>query len=516
MTERNKKDTWKKVSGLATGGNTNLWDGLKTGLNVLTGREKPRDTSETNTQQRLHALFLLTDGQPNVEPPRGHLPSLEAYLDAIPANTPRPSIHTFGFGYELDSSLLDALAHRGGGMYGFMPDSGMVGTVFVHAVANVACAWAASCQVSVEIEPEQQNGVQVVGAFPVVEASWGAQIQVGDILYGQSRDLIVRLPSDCFGPKATSRATVTAHYRPYWLAADAQPLIATASVNPNIEREDSVDLRYNAFRLSFVRAVKDLLAASSSRAIPDAAKAVFLSSLTQLQADPALASYAPAAALRTDIASEVVMAVESANWKRWGYHYLPSLARSHLRQQCANFKDPGLQVYGAQSALFLATRNTLSEKFDTLPPPTPSRRTVHSSPLHSMSQWQSPSGPCFAGTCEVVLGDGKRVRVEELRAEMQVRTPNGPRTVVGLLRTACAGGMTELVELDGLLVTPWHPVLRDGGEWAFPASLGAVTRRPCEAVYSILLQRDEDPEAHAVCVGGVWCVTLGHGAVEGV
>ena len=32
-------------------------------------------------QNRLASLYILTDGQPNVEPPRGHIPMLKQWLD---------------------------------------------------------------------------------------------------------------------------------------------------------------------------------------------------------------------------------------------------------------------------------------------------------------------------------------------------------------------------------------------------------------------------------------------------
>lgn len=47
---------------------TNLWDGLYQGLEQLKGRS---DAS------RMPAVILLTDGQPNVIPPGGHLDQLK-------------------------------------------------------------------------------------------------------------------------------------------------------------------------------------------------------------------------------------------------------------------------------------------------------------------------------------------------------------------------------------------------------------------------------------------------------
>ncbi|CAE6418391.1 unnamed protein product [Rhizoctonia solani] len=205
MNKDNREKVWDMVEKLHTKGMTNLWDGLKTGMNVLTGNipaqkpaspssstqyqppsplppvpvpapatvatersswlrsissgskliqppvlpsesqvrpkfdikiptvEAPENTPDAQLdsgEQRLSAVFILTDGQPNVEPPRGHIPMIKSYLDSLPPDAAKFTISTFGFGYRLDSRLLDEIADLGQGMYGFIPDSGMVGTVF--------------------------------------------------------------------------------------------------------------------------------------------------------------------------------------------------------------------------------------------------------------------------------------------------------------------------------------------------------------------------------------------------
>lgn len=65
MTNENKLTATAALEMLGPGGQTNLWDGLKTGLDEL----KDKSCSNAN-------ILLFTDGLPNVEPPRGHLGSL--------------------------------------------------------------------------------------------------------------------------------------------------------------------------------------------------------------------------------------------------------------------------------------------------------------------------------------------------------------------------------------------------------------------------------------------------------
>ena len=120
-------------------GQTNLWDGLKTGLDILAEGQR---AAESNI-----ALFLLTDGCPNVEPPRGHLQTLAAYKRKTNFSS---SINTFGFGYSLDSKLLEELAQLGNsGSYAFIPDGSFVGTIFVNAISTLLTTAATNLNLSI-------------------------------------------------------------------------------------------------------------------------------------------------------------------------------------------------------------------------------------------------------------------------------------------------------------------------------------------------------------------------------
>lgn len=79
-------------------------------------------------------MVLLTDGEPNLNPPRGIVPTLIKFLDL--EKVPRPNIHTFGYGYELDTNLLTEIAQVGHGTYTYIPDCSMVGTAFVNFMAT--------------------------------------------------------------------------------------------------------------------------------------------------------------------------------------------------------------------------------------------------------------------------------------------------------------------------------------------------------------------------------------------
>ena len=122
MDEIGKNSALDVLNSLRPKGSTNIWDGLLKGMEAM---------SQNNSFERNSAIFLLTDGCPNIQPPKGHIPSMKDYKDSHGGVYPA-TISTFGFGYNLQSDLLNEIALEGGGYYAFIPDSGFVGTIFVN------------------------------------------------------------------------------------------------------------------------------------------------------------------------------------------------------------------------------------------------------------------------------------------------------------------------------------------------------------------------------------------------
>ena len=118
MDDSGKKKTLDIIKNVKIGGSTDLWGGLYKGLQHNKNGE----------------IFLLTDGLPSYEPPRGWNNQIENYKKSNPNNS--SVVKTFGFGYSLNSKLLHEIAHNFEGSFSYIPDSGFVGTAFIHALTN--------------------------------------------------------------------------------------------------------------------------------------------------------------------------------------------------------------------------------------------------------------------------------------------------------------------------------------------------------------------------------------------
>ena len=116
------------IDSLYPGGATNIWDGLRAAL------EEAEEVYKMNPKADIH-ICLLTDGEPtdSLLPPSGLRQTLETRLKkSVPLK-----LHTFGFGYNLDSKLLYDLCCIGGGMYGYIPDCSMVASVFINFCSTI-------------------------------------------------------------------------------------------------------------------------------------------------------------------------------------------------------------------------------------------------------------------------------------------------------------------------------------------------------------------------------------------
>ena len=125
-----------------------------------------------------------------------------------------------------------------------------------------------------------------------------------------------------------------------------------------------------------------------------------------------------------------------------------------------------------------------------------------------MSRYRDRNIPCFAGHCMVRTPNGS-IAVKNIRPGMMLWTPSGPHAVKAVVATSVRD--VALCRVGSLHITPWHPIMTEGGSWAFPAEVQHEETKFSGKIYSILLERSMVFDTHAISVEGHVCVTLGHG-----
>lgn len=472
MTEAGRQEALAAVTRLHPDGSANIWDALRVGLEVA-GRDPA-------------SLVLFTDGEPNVNPPRGIIPTLEGLLvEGRFGGT----LHAFGFGYQLDSDLLHRIAELGGGVFGFIPDSSMVGTVFVNFASNAL----ATCAMNLRLVLAKGGGAPL-------------DLHVPSIQYGQTRDFLVD-DSDCTAETVSLSSVCGTSLTASVVDVDeSDPAFVLQEARHLFMKHILLGLRAPSEAVAIVRQLVDNLRQLSTGAVAGGS--------------PCIDEFLRDAESHELSEGQVMKAFERSDWfKRWGQHYLKSLVRAHAAQQCANFRDKSLQMYGGP--LFRELRDAADKLFCRLPAPAPSIAAAGGSqlgpslsqPRNNMSSYYDASAPCFDGQGDVLLADGvSQKRVCDLQKGDALY---GGGRVRCLVETKMQEGQrTRMVPLtvgDGRLgtlwITAWHPVVWED-RWMFPHDIseGEQTREVCvDRIYNLVLDA-----VHVVHICGVPVVTLGH------
>ena len=404
---------------------TNIWAGLMKGLTDL-------QRKRVKGQQRYQCMLLLTDGQPNISPPRGEVAMLQKFQDENPDM--QCVVHTFGFGYNLNTVLLQQLAEVGGGSFSFIPDASSVGTVFVNAAANILVTQGHHAQM--RLTP--LNGAKFVNG-PLVSGlpkflrkkvdpkTNSVVVDVGAVHFGQPSQVLCNMS---FGAEDKPHLKVELVYettvgnkksggrrRVVFAESSSRAVAEHKEVTAQVARYLAVDC---------IRAVTDI-------ATDDLGQAAQLlrATVAAIRKLPHGVAHRDArvADLCKDLLGQVKQAISQRDFfARWGRHYLPSLAQAHLQQCCNNFKDPGVQHYGGED--FRTQRDIADEIFCKMAPPKPSVRH-HSKPtrrVKTMSIFHNSSSGCFHGDCAVAMADGSTKRLRQVRRGDRVLTGVGKAT----------------------------------------------------------------------------------------
>lgn len=339
------------VEGMNANGQTNMWAGISKGLDMLSSNARPNASS---------ALMVLTDGIPNVEPAGGHLEALASYRTLHGGKLPC-TVHTFGFGSDLDSYLLNSIACAGDGMYVFIPDAGFVGTALVNCMSNCLVTMGRNASISIEAGP----GCEVAQCLG--HRLERGSISLGSLQFGQSKDAVlqVKAPAGFQGPFVRARLNYDGPRGQLQVQDSSNGMMSTSAA-------DLAEIKVQEVRLKFAELIAEIVSSVTRDGSNVAQVSEGVSRFDEISNS---ISDSRILALKEDIKGQVREATSRADWySKWGLHYLQSLARAHLTQQCNNFKDPGVQTYGGE--LFNKERDIADDVFVSLPPPEVSNRAA--------------------------------------------------------------------------------------------------------------------------------------------
>eukprot|EP00049_Salpingoeca_infusionum_P014052 m.261898 g.261898 ORF g.261898 m.261898 type:complete len:241 (-) comp15582_c0_seq2:2710-3432(-) len=132
-------------------------------------------------------------------------------------------------------------------------------------------------------------------------------------------------------------------------------------------------------------------------------------------------------------------------------------------------------------------------------------------PPEYMRMFYNQSSGCFTGHSLVTLGDGVTMKqVDAVAKGDSILTHLGQSARVAcVVRTRTLAGKVQMVNMgEDTWFTPYHPV-HVQGQWRFPIDWRPAQVVHCEYVYDFVLEG-----AGSCIVGGVACVTFGHGLLS--
>jgi Mg-chelatase subunit ChlD len=472
MTEGGRQLATSTVGRMQAGGGTNIWGGIEIAINLA-----------SEHKHRNPLILLLTDGEPNIDPPRGLVPTIQQTLQAMGLRVP---IHTFGFGYDMNSKLINSVAEATQATYAFIPDCSMVGTVFINFIATALASMAHYMTLTdpdgttYNLSGIQAGQTRTVPLGKLLEASEADQkyiLRLGS--FGNAKGYVLR----------PTQAPEDVKFANQWLTALISAYGHASAIN--------------------LEGAREVLAPLVSQAPP---------------------SYKSDLSSSEEGAGQIGKALEKlAWWQRWGRHYLPSVISAHRNQVCNNFKDQAIQGFGGEA--FREHQARLEKLFLSIPPPACSivpaasrsyygngsaSATYSSVTPVDMSAYLNAGGGCFSGLNKVNTPGGSRLVRDVKKGDILTTIlPDGSESTGKVICSVVSkppGGTMDLVTINGLKITPWHPMKMVPSEstWHFPGDLAkAIGHRKDEQideVYTFVMDK-----GHVVIVEGFPVCCLGHG-----
>ncbi len=453
----NERIISSRIDSLQNKGSTNIWAGLKMAIDLA----NRQDNESNNT-----SIMLLTDGVANIEPPRGTLSTFESYFKPMLGKF---SIHTFAYGYDVDSALVSQIANMSQGVFGYIPDGTMVGTVFINTMSAIL----STVYNDVLIDIKRQG----------TDINQSEKIYLGSILYGQPRTILIPFESDTGVPEYFYLCYNNGFYsiENCCIAREiASPLSEFHLINMIVKDALTKFLLYGSLLTNYTTEALSRLQTFVSEFLPYSSNDnIFIRDviIDCCDDDPNK--------------GQIGKSIANQKWfKKWGTHYLKSIASAYRQEWCLNFKDLGPQHF--TSSTFAAFREKIEKIFLEITPPIPSitgreftfNSTLNQGPVAFTASptyssiplsYYNQSGGCFTGNWNVMLADGTVKCVKDISPGDVVisnDSPIGQATITHIIRLRVNEPIL-MCSPNGLVgITPYHPFWKTNPnlthDWEFP------------------------------------------------
>jgi|688.fasta_scaffold169456_2 uncharacterized protein YegL len=481
MNSNGKNLAYMVIENLEANGTTNIYDGLKKAFEMLETIKNNNNTS----------IVLLTDGVSNNDPPNGILQTL---INNYDINKMKPfTLNTFGFSYDINSELLRSLANYYNGIFGFIPECSMVGTVFINYLTNLLATHVINLKVDITYDDNTRE-----------------IINTGSILYNSQRDLIMdkNIKSvDLFYNNSKIDYQKIEYINDEINYNNNKTRIEIVKIINTI-----IDNYQNKFECcNKIKKISNLINSFSSNDLIDILDKYYIH-IYNNNNNEHIKNYVKDY-MNNDViydnyninnnAGQIKLALSNNNYyDKWGKHYLISLMYGYENQLCINFKDNGIQNFLTPNIEKI--RNEIETNFCNIPPPVPKVIRAKTTRLSSMEAYYRTDSVCFDGNGIVYMSNNTTKLVKELKKGDEILTMNNKTAKIICIIKQNINSKIDVCYVNGIYITPYHPIFIYN-KWNFPITHFKSENKYIDSIYNLVLDSN-----HSILINFIPVITLGH------
>jgi len=495
-------------------GMTNLYDGIiKSWLLV-----DPKSNIKSS-------VIIFTDGEPNMDPPRGILNTLKG-LKEKNNGMYNCDINIFTYGNNVNSELSDNISRETNGVYGYMPDASFIGDLLEHKIASIRSSRLKNSELKIDFK--DITNITVSSSINFYKLGDNIiNINVGDILYGQNRNFVITITNDDI-----DNTNFESKINDIYQCLQSNNIIITdinhISIidNQNIEKVNKI--YYNEIRQNTVTLLTNIINECNNKKFIEAEKLytefmnthmnthmntpMNTSMNTHMNTFVSNSQYLDD--LKKDLDVQIKLAITEQYYKSWGKHYLLSIKSAYQLEQCNNFKDAGVQHFC--SKLFTKILDEADDIFIQMPPPKRSNNPLQVNVPIDMSTFSNRySSVCFHELSHVLMANNSIKYASNVTKGDVVQLGNGEIGIIEcILQTIYIYDYDKppLIKINNdLSITPYHPI-KINNEWIFPINMFESSNNiEYTTLYNFILDTKSRKKLAGIIIGGVECATLGHG-----
>lgn len=443
------------------------------------------------------SILFLTDGEASDNPTK-----IMTELEHQMHNITNTTLSTFIFGTNANSNLLKRMSETGQGMYSFIPDASMIGTVFSNFIANVKDTVIPCAKLTIDTFSGCHVGIsRSVNVIHNIHSRTPKnicyQLTINDDQKIQPFEIAITVDSNNI--KHTYKITSTEDRNVRQVAIQNMRLKFIRDITMAADSTTSIavsqkiigDLRLN---------IKTLLSTYPSNPFLDG----MLRDLESSNPDEA----------------QLTKAFSQMGWRdSWGRHYALSVIRANMLEETSNYKTPSIAPYA--NIEFERIRDLADATFVSLPPPEPSIKPVGRSTYVPSANAANNLAANFYGGCvsRESLVDTTRgsVNISCLKKGDQVVHSQGFSTVLCVVEHFVGTEEIDFVVMGAnqqLKITPWHPVRTSNTtEPVFPVECHNIKTvvEKSNRVFNLVMIPGDTPWYR---IDDVECVSVGHGQMD--